>query len=305
MGLFSINYNKPGPGIDKDAPKKPAFFIFFEVLKRKFWNLLKISIMYAIFNIPGIIMSYFITSMFLQKINVDGGFGDLYIRLFISAIFMMMTMVTFGPVQAGITYILRNYSREEHSFIWWDFKEHFKKNFKQSIIVMLIDFVVLYLLTIAINFYSSLDSIIGAAAIGFVIMTMLLFTMMHFFIYPMMVTVELSTKNLYKNALIFAILKFFPNILMLVINIAVVFGAFYNIIVGIILYVFLLPGVVNLMNCFYADPIIRKYVATGDEVTTDVSEDTLAISDDNDEPFIKPLIEDETETAIHGSAEQK
>lgn len=304
MGLFSINYNKPGPGIDKDAPKKPAFFIFFEVFKRKFWNLLKISIMYAIFNIPAVIMSYFITSMFLQKITVDGGFGDLYIRMFFGAIFMMMTMVTFGPVQAGITYILRNYSREEHSFIWWDFKEHFKKNFKQGIIVTLIDFVILYLLAISINFYSSLNSIIGAAAIGFVIMTMLLFTMMHFFIYPMMVTVELSTKNLYKNALIFSILKFFPNLLMLVINIAVVFGAFYNIIVGVILYVFLLPGVVNLMNCFYADPIIRKYVATGDEITTDVSGDALAISD-NDEPYIKPLIEDETETAILGSEEQK
>ena len=32
MGLFSFNYAKPGPGVDRDAPKKKGIFLYFELL---------------------------------------------------------------------------------------------------------------------------------------------------------------------------------------------------------------------------------------------------------------------------------
>lgn len=265
VGLFSSNYNKPGPGVDKDAPPKPRFFIFFEVLKRKFWHLLKVNLMFVLFNIPALLVAFFMSSVYLQKIELDKGIGDFFIRFFIAAFLTLIPLITFGPVQAGFTYILRNYSREEHSFIWWDFKENFLKNFKQAMAITVIDIVVMYIFGIAVNFYTSLDGLLSVFATSFVILSLVIFTMMHLYIYPMLVTVNLSVKNLYKNAFIFSILKLFPNLLFLVLNIAISMAAFYHIIVGIILYIILLPSVVGLMNNFFVNPIIKKYVVTADE----------------------------------------
>lgn len=265
MGLFSSNYNKPGPGVDKDAPPKPRFFIFFEVLKRKFWHLLRVNFMFVLFNIPALLIAFFMSSVYLQKVELDKGIGDFFIRFFLAAFMTMIPVITFGPVQAGFTYILRNYSREEHSFIWWDFKENFIKNFKQAMTITVIDIVVLYILGIALNFYTSTPGLLSVFATSFVVLSLVIFTIMHLYIYPMLVTVNLSIKNLYKNAMIFSILKLFPNLLFLVLNIAISIAAFYNIIIGIILYAVLLPSVVGLMNNFYVNPIIKKYVVSAEE----------------------------------------
>ena len=100
MGFFSNMYNKEGPGVDKDAPQKHRFFLFFELYFRKFWQLITLNLIYFVFCIP---------------------------------------IVTIGPATAGFTYVLRNFSREEHSFVWMDFFDNFKKNFKQSFIVSLLN----------------------------------------------------------------------------------------------------------------------------------------------------------------------
>ena len=44
VGFF--DYSKPGPGIEKDAPEKAAFFVFMDIYFRKFWNLIKINLLY-------------------------------------------------------------------------------------------------------------------------------------------------------------------------------------------------------------------------------------------------------------------
>ncbi len=274
MGLFSVNYNKPGPGVDKDAPPKPRFFIFFEVLKRKFWHLLRVNFMFVLFNIPALLIAFLVSSVYLQKFEFDGGLGDFFIRFFFAALMTVIPVITIGPVQAGYTYILRNYSREEHSFIWWDFKENFVKNFKQGIIITGIDIVIMYVLGVALNFYSSQTGIIFTAATSFIVVSLVIFSIMHLYIYPMLVTVNLSIKNLYKNAFIFSILKLFPNVLFLVLNIAITFAAFYNILVGAALYLLLLPSFVGLMNNFYVNPVIKKYVLSGAEEKTSNDDET-------------------------------
>jgi uncharacterized membrane protein YesL len=260
VGLFSANYNKPGPGIEKDEPQKPRFFIFFDVLKRKFWHLIRINMLYVLCNLPALVLAFVISSVFMQKIKLDGGFGDFFIRFFIAALMIFIPVIAIGPVQAGFTYIMRNYSREEHAFIWWDFKENFVKNFKQGMIITGVDLVVMYILAIALNFYSTAQGLLSIAATSFVILSIIIFFIMHLYIYPMLVTVHLSIKNLYKNAFIFSILKLFPNILFFALNILIAFGTFYNLFLGIILYIFIMPSIVGLMNNFYVNPVIKKYV---------------------------------------------
>ncbi len=273
MGLFSANYNKPGPGVEKDAPPKPRFFIFFDVLKRKFWHVMKINLMFVLFNLPALFVAFIVASNFLQKLKIDEGLGDFYVRFFLAAVMTLIPVITIGPVQAGITYILRNYSREEHSFIWWDFKENFTKNFKQGMIITVIDIVVMYILGIAINFYTSQSGLIYIAATSFVFLSLIVYLIMHLYIYPMLVTVHLSIKDLYRNAFIFSILKLLPNVLFLALNMVIAYAAFYNIIVGLLIYVLILPGFMGLMNNFYVNPIIQKYVVTEKATPAELEEE--------------------------------
>ena len=47
MSLF-YNYNKEGPGVRKDAPKKKTFFLFFETLFKNIWKMIPINFVYSI-----------------------------------------------------------------------------------------------------------------------------------------------------------------------------------------------------------------------------------------------------------------
>lgn len=294
MGLLSANYNKPGPGVDKDAPQKPRFFVFFEVVKRKFWNLIKVNLMFVLFNILALVVANYISSVLFQRIRLDGGMGDLVIRVFFASIITLIPVITIGPVQAGFTYVLRNYSREEHSFIWGDFKENFLKNFKQGMVITIIDILAMIVFSIAINVYSSMNGILPIFGATFMLISVVIFFMMHLYIYPMLVTVNLSVKNIYKNALIFSIMKFIPNLLMIILNLLIAFLAFYIPVLGVVIYVLLLPAFVGLMNNFYVDPLISKYVAIPNEKDK-IDEDSLFNDSRTGESFYKPVSEDEEE----------
>ena len=43
-----------------------------------------------------------------------------------------------GPATAGVSYVTRNWARDEHAFLWSDFKDAMKENWKQSLPVSII-----------------------------------------------------------------------------------------------------------------------------------------------------------------------
>jgi uncharacterized membrane protein YesL len=168
---------------------------------------------------------------------------------------LCIPVVTVGPAQAGFTYLLRNYAREEHAFVWWDFKDNALKNMKQSLAICVIDFIATIVMGITINFYSSYmgNGIISAIASGLVILAFIIFLMMHIYIYPMLVTFKLTVKQLYKNAFVFAVIKFLPNLGILLLCAVLLFSSigFYPVI-GIILYIFITVSLIGFITNFYA-----------------------------------------------------
>lgn len=270
FGLF--DYTKEGPGVPKDAPPKSRFVIFFEVLARKFWNIVKVNLMFLIFNIPALIFFLFFSMYFLELLLQAGVFTveneEIVMYLLGVAVPFLITLVylpliTVGPAQAGMTYILRNYSREEHAFLWSDFIEQAKKNFKQSMIVGLVNCLVTVLALVDIYLYFNLktDNLLLTIASSFIIMAFLLFMMMSMYIYPMMVTFKLSVKQLYKNAFLFAIMKFIPNLLILILCILIIFLPFYfSPLIGYVLMFFISFGLISYITNFYVYPKLDKYM---------------------------------------------
>lgn len=270
FGLF--DYTKEGPGVPKDEPPKFRLFVFFEILGRKFWNIIKVNLLFTLFNIPALIFFLFFSIYYLDLLIQVGILNiptdDIILYLLgvivpLLLIFVCFPLVTIGPAQAGMSYIMRNYSREEHAFIWSDFIEQAKKNFKQSMIVGLINCVVTILILIDIYIYVNIKntSFLITAASAFIIMAFVLFVMMSMYIYPMMVTFKLTIKQLYKNAFLFAIMKFVPNLLILIICfLIVILPFFFYPMVGYLLMIVITFGLISYITNFYVYPKLDKYM---------------------------------------------
>lgn len=311
-GFFGFfDYSKPGPGVPDDGPPKARIVVFFEILQRKFWNLVKMNMLFNIFNIPaailGILASMVLFQQLIPNFNInspESAMGDLISRFVLLSIFLCIPVITVGPAQAGYTYVLRNYSREEHAFLWSDFKEHASKNLKQSMTVCTIDFFAtcFILFALKIYFYMNKDgSILVTIATTLMIMLFAIFVIMHIYIYPMMVTFQLSTKQLYKNALMFSLAKLLPNIGILLLCIFILFLTFgmiipFNPAVGFILYAFFTVSFIGMITNFYAYGKIQKYMMPEEEYYEDEDED----DEDGDAEESEEEAGDETDSLEDG-----
>lgn len=260
--------------------------IFFQVLGRKFWKLITINLMFILFNLPAIIVSL-LFSVFLTNLLIPAELAlsetDLFSHLLVFGVpltlcLMVIPVITVGPAQAGMTYLLRCFSYEIPTFTWSDFKDKMKENLKQGLVVSLINLFAIAFLIYDLYLYTQLNAQSNpmfAVAHGLLIVVFVLFLMMNLYVYPMMVSYQLKTKYLFKNALLFAVAKFLPNLGILLLCGLIILGpmligtlAGSPIVLGIgyVLYVILgfsLPGyIIN----FIINPIIDKYLKPKDEV---------------------------------------
>lgn len=162
MGMFS-QYTKEGHGISKEQANAPSFIQFFRILGTRFWSLIILNLLYILFCLP---------------------------------------IITIGPATAGMVKVLRNWSRREHAFVWGDFWETFKNNFKQSFVVGLINLVVFPILVYDLWFFWA-----NGAHVFYVILiaaSAVIWLFMNYYIFTMLITFRLKLTQLYKNAFIFA-----------------------------------------------------------------------------------------------------
>lgn len=214
MGIFGGGYTTPGKGISKeDAAKRN----YFDILGRKFWKLLQVNLLYVLCNI------LFFGSSILLAISYDWNtILDVLVSgqtIFLPPLPFLPLMLT-GPFTAGLTYIIRNYSRQEHAFLISDFFEHTKKNIKQGLLMSVIQVLVLYMFFTAFLFYRQFFLVHGwnlGILLGITIIFSIMLLTMSFYIYPMMVTFDMKLRHIIKNSWIFAIAKLPQNLIILLI----------------------------------------------------------------------------------------
>ncbi|MFZ5966470.1 MAG: DUF624 domain-containing protein [Bacillota bacterium] len=268
-GFFSFfDYTKPGPGIPENAPPKPRIVIFFNIFLCKFWHLVKLNMLFLLFNLPAVIVMPLVAQFFLPMLNkgtvmTGNSIYELMFYFAAGAILVCIPVVTAGPAQAGFTYVLRNFSREEHAFLWGDFKEHAVKNVGQSSLICLIDLVVVLIIGIDISFYMRISekNMLQTAATFFVIIFFIIYVMMHMYIYPMLITFRLSVKQIYKNAFIFSIIRFFPNLGILALcSVLALLPLLLLPAVGILMFLFITMSLIGLLTNFYVYPVLKKHM---------------------------------------------
>ncbi len=222
MGLFSVNYDKNGPGVSKNAPQKKRFFLFFEIYFRKFKYILGLNVLYLALCIP---------------------------------------IITIGPATAAITHVYKSFTREEPIFIWSEFWRIFKENFKYGALLGIIELAVKGILGYSIYFYLvNLDGS-TFVWVPFILCITALFMVSFtgYYAYMLLITVNLSFKGIIKNAFMLGMISTKSSIITAVSSI-VIMGALI-LMIPYTLPVMVVFGVstVLFIQCFNAYPTIKKY----------------------------------------------
>lgn len=235
FGLF--DYSKEGPGVDKNAPKKKGFIVFFEIYFRKFWKLICANLLYVVVALP---------------------------------------VLSVGLAQTGLCYITRNFAREKHAFISGDFFDTIKKNWKQALVYGILNVLLTVIIFYAIFFYNAhlflpqeegqkagfLQYIMSALSLT----VFIVFSFMKFYVPMLIITFKLKLKQILKNSLIFAFAGLKRNLLIgLVLTLCyaaavaiILFGGYVGITVVLFLYILLFPAFRSYLIQYNVFPVVKR-----------------------------------------------
>lgn len=118
----------------------------------------------------------------------------------------LLLLLTFGPIRTGITCIVRNIVRGEPIFFWSDFKDAIKNNLRQCIIVGAIDLLLSAAIVFDLLFFlANSQAVSFGLMLGASIVIAFVYFIMRFYIYPIMITFDLSIMKIFKNSFILAL----------------------------------------------------------------------------------------------------
>ena len=279
MSLFRPYNYKARPDLPSDAPVKNGFFLFFELFFRKFWRFVTVNIFYFLVTLPLLIVVYFTVNGYFADIIISesGEFQDMlagvgilasivnYIPSFLYLPLVIISAILYGPATMGITYIFRNFAREEHAWMS-DFVSRGWANFRQGLFFGLLDIIVVYLLTNGIL----ADLIVGtgtAAAVGSIVLrtlsviALIVYLFMRHYFYMTAVSVNLSCFAIIKNAWLFVVLGFWRNVVAGVACLLVTVLCFLTIpLVSLITLPFLYYSLTGFIVVFTCYPVVKRYI---------------------------------------------
>lgn len=221
MGLF-YNNDVSGKGIAKRGPKKKPFFRFWQLFADKFWTFIKLNLIYVLFCLP---------------------------------------VVTIGPATAALTAMMRNIYLERPQFIWHDFVEYFKKNFKQAFFVGILDLIAMAVGVITFLYYPGSEADTSMRILFMLsIAAQVLFLLMNFYIYPQIAALDLRMGGIFKNA---AILMFvnLPAELIVLVTFMGFFALFFYFFLPMAFLLPIIPGAwLVFLSVFCCYPAIQKLI---------------------------------------------
>ena len=212
MGFFgnlmnNYYYGKAGKGdyTVSDMPQN-RFQLFGSVLKVRWSSIFGVNLLYMLFWLPTFIWIVIHVTLLLSSEALSGdGSAAGYLMTFLIGLIPCIAIT--GPFTAGATFVMRNWARDEHSFVWSDFWDAVKGNWKQALPVSCISGLLPLVVYVGWQFYGQLatTSVIYMVPLCLVLIVALIWKLSEMVIYTMMVTYALSFKNLVRNAILLTV----------------------------------------------------------------------------------------------------
>ena len=143
--MNNFYYGKSGKGdFNKEDLPTNRWQLFWEMLRVRFSALIRLNLMYVVAWLPTMIVIMIGAMSLLTGLTGEDGemvenVMELAQSILFSTLVLLIPCVTItGIVTPGVAYVTRNWSRDEHAFIWSDFKDAVKENWKQGLVLSLI-----------------------------------------------------------------------------------------------------------------------------------------------------------------------
>ncbi len=306
MGLFSRNWDKPGPGVDKDAPRKNTFFKYFELVGRKLWQLVTQNLFFFLVMLPVIITVYMLTYTYL--INVFPDFfttvdGELVVpplaSIFVSVASFLPTwllqgltaisLLCYGPFVMGLTYVMRNFTREEHAWMS-DFFSRALSNWKQGLFFGILDILAVIIFYVNWNYSALVGSGANTVSLllrGVTAALLLFYLAVRNYAYQIAVTVDLRLRGVLKNSLIFAVLGFGRNLIALLACGVIIFvSLFLTTFLDLVMLPFLMFALLRFTAVYATYPVVDKYIV---QPALEIERMNAPDDDEEDEEYLARL----------------
>ena len=210
MSLFRFNFDKPGPGIEKDTPPKKGIFRWWEIFTRDFGAMLLGNLCFFVCAMPALacaVMFYATCSMGQPSM--------------LMLVLNLVAAVLLGPALAALHRLTLQMCRDEPFFTWHEFKKAFRQDFKQGAIAM----VILAFLAdlIMLNFYllTVMEGYPPFVVVMLFLSVYIWFSLMNT-VFQQIALMELPLHTIFKNAVLMVLVSGWRGVLTVVIDIVVV-----------------------------------------------------------------------------------
>ena len=215
--MNSFYYGKSGKG-DYTPENLPTnrWQLFWEMLRVRLSALVRLNLMYVVPWLPTMIVLMIGALSFLTSLNnmVDSGemiaVGELLGGVVAPTLLLLVPCITItGPFTSGVCYVTRNWARDEHAFIWSDFKDAVKENWKQSIVISFITSLVPLMLYVCWNFYGAMANSNAFMVVPQVLTMMigLMWCLGVTYFHPLIVSYKLRMRDVMRNGLLLAVAR--------------------------------------------------------------------------------------------------
>lgn len=263
----------PGKGMVKNG-----FFQFFELYFRKFWRFISTNLCYFLITLPIVIYAfYLINGIFADQLEAMGegyilfaGVGFIasffsFIPAWLNTPLLILSVLLYGPITMGLTYMYRNFAREEHAWAS-DLWSRAWSNARQGLFFGIMDLLLTCLFIWGMfgrlaaegrNLSFALSTILSVIS-G---IALVIWLFMRHYTYLMAVTINLSVFQILKNAWLFVVLGFRRNVTSGVVTLACVVVTFLLAplitVITLPLFFYSFSWFCTVFTCY---PIVKKYL---------------------------------------------
>ncbi|MDL2217761.1 DUF624 domain-containing protein [Christensenellaceae bacterium OttesenSCG-928-M15] len=193
FSIYEKLYEKPGPGVGEDEPKKKGARRFLELLFHNCASLIKCNLLVIASMLPAFILFVFVLS----------GAGG--VSFWLTLVLIALVSIPVGPAMTAANYLITKMLREEPGFFFFDFKKAFREGFKQTALVG-----ALYMVLLALQLYLLFsENMMGAevASLAGLLLSSVLFHMVCPYYFLQAACMSLNPGALLKNSLLLAFSK--------------------------------------------------------------------------------------------------
>ena len=300
-------YGKSGKGdFRKEDMPSNRWELFWDTLRTRLSGLVRLNLMYMLAWLPAIITIIYFSFGIISEMNTilsarDGTLKTMMeersqeenavvysddqiaalaeidpIEQANGGIFRMLLILfpciaITGPFTAGVSYVTRNWARDEHAFIWTDFKDAVKENWKQSLLVSVITGALPLLLYVGWRFYGQMAAKQAFMVIPqmLVLMIAVIWSISVTYMHPLIVSYDLKLKGLFRNALLLGVARLPMSVgIRLLHCVPLLIGGlmcyFWNPLYGIMItagyYILIGFGLSRFITASYTNAVFDRYI---------------------------------------------